>query len=274
MSLIKIDESKCKKEGFCVQECPAAIIRQRDKDSFPVMISRGERDCLVCGHCVAVCPHDALDHLKVPQKDSPPILKKHTVNREQAVQFLRSRRSIRRFKNKPVEKEMIQFLIDTARYAPTGSNSQLIAWTIHTDEMKIKKIADLTIDSLREGLESDKNYGLASYLPLMIRAYEAGINIVTHGAPCIIFASTPDSYDNGLVDVSIALSYLELAAVSAGLGTCWLGLIRQALQDHKPLREIVGLPENHSHFYPLILGYPKFKYHRLPERNPALIFWK
>ena len=132
----------------------------------------------------------------------------------------------------------------------------------------------MTIDYLRESLKSTYNDGTSSYLPLMIKAYESGINIVTHGAPCIIFASVPASYVNGMVDLSISLSYLELAAVSVGLGTCWLGLIKRALHDNEPLKELVGLPEDHSHFYPIILGYPKFKYHRLPERNPARIFWK
>ncbi|RJQ65274.1 MAG: 4Fe-4S dicluster domain-containing protein [Desulfobacteraceae bacterium] len=273
MTLLTIDETKCKKDGLCVQECPAAVIRQRDKDSWPVMISRGVKDCLLCGHCVAVCPQGALHHEKIPMKDSPPVLEKLKINREQAVQFLRSRRSIRRFKTKPVERETIQFLIDTARYAPTGGNSQLVTWTVHTDEQKIKKIADLTIDWMRRAMESPGN-AMASYMPMIIAGYEAGINTITHGAPCLIFASTPRRYENGMVDLSIALSYLELAAVSAGLGTCWLGLITRALKDFEPLKQVVGLPESHSHFYSIVLGHPKFKYHLLPERKPAAIFWK
>ncbi|MBU4318439.1 MAG: nitroreductase family protein [Proteobacteria bacterium] len=274
MTLIKIDEAKCKKDGLCVQECAAGFIRQRDNDSFPRMISRGEQACSLCGHCVAICPHDALHHEKIPMEDSPPILKELAISQEQAVQFLRSRRSIRRYKNKPVEKETIQFLIDTARYAPTGSNSQLVTWTVFTDEAKIKNIADLTIDWMRQSVASTSNNPMASYLPMIITAYEAGINSITHNAPCLIFASAPDSYDNGMVDLSIALSYFELVAVSAGLGTCWLGLITRALKAFAPLKEMVGLPESHTQFYPMVLGYPKFNYHRLPERKPARIFWK
>ena len=93
-------------------------------------------------------------------------------------------------------------------------------------------------------------------------------------SPVLIFASTPGEYVNGMVDLSIALSYFELVAMSTGLGTCWLGLITRALKDYEPLKEIIGLPKSHSHFYPMVLGYPKFKYHRLPERKPAKIFWK
>jgi len=274
MSLIKIDETKCKKDGICVQECPMAIIRQRDKDSSPAMIGRGAQACILCGHCVAVCPHGALGHEKIPPTNCPPILKDLTITREQAVQFLRSRRSVRRFNNKPMEKKTIQSLIDTARYAPTGGNFQLVTWTVFSDEAKIKQIVKLTIDGLREKVKSASNDDMASYLPTIVAAYDAGIDSITHGAPCLIFASAPEICVNGMEDLIIALSYLELAAVSQGIGTCWMGLIARALKDFEPLKKAVGLPESHSHSFPMVLGYPKFKYHRLPERKPAEIFWR
>ncbi len=274
MTLIKIDESKCKKDGLCVKECPAAIIKQRDKDSIPVMVPGAEQACLLCGHCVAVCPHEALDHESVPMEVSPAISKELAITPEQAVQFMRSRRSIRRFKNKPVEKETIQFVIDNARYAPTGGNSQLVTWTVHTDQDKIKKMADLTIDWMRKAIDADTDNSMAGYLPMIVAAYDAGVNSITHNAPCVIFASAPGQYPNGMVDLSIALSYFELIAKSKGLGTCWLGLITMALKHSKPLQEVAGLAPSHTSFYPIILGYPKFKYFRLPERKPAKIFWK
>ncbi len=274
MTLIKIDETNCKKDGLCVQECPTAIINQQDKKSCPAMIPQGEQMCLLCGHCVAVCPHDALHHEKIPMKDSPAILKELSITHEQAVQFVRSRRSIRRYKKKPVEKETIQLIIDNARYAPTGGNSQLLRWTVHTDETKIKTMADLTIDWIRQAVASDTNNTLPSYMPMIIAGYDAGFNSITHNAPCLVIASAPGIYENGIVDLSIALSYFELISVSAGLGTCWLGLIARALKSSEPLKEAVGLPRSHSHFYPMVLGYPKFKYHRLPERKPANIIWK
>jgi nitroreductase/NAD-dependent dihydropyrimidine dehydrogenase PreA subunit len=274
MSLIKIDETKCKKDGLCVQECPAAIIKQRDKESCPVMLPIGEQACLLCGHCVAICPHGALDHVNIPMEVSPSISKELSITHEQAVQFVRSRRSIRRFKKKPVEKETIQRIIDNARYAPTGGNSQLVRWTVHTDEAKIKTMADLTIDWMRQAVASDSDNTLPSYIPMIIAAYDAGVNSITHDAPCVVFASAPGIYENGMVDLSIALSYFELISVSAGLGTCWLGLITRALKFSEPLKEMVGPPKSHTHFYPMVLGYPKFKYHRLPERKPANINWK
>ncbi len=274
MGFIQIDDSKCKKDGICVKECPAAIITQPDKKSRPQMIDGGDQLCLVCGHCVAVCPHGALNHEKTPLEDCPPIVKELIINEEQAIQFLRSRRSIRHFKKKAVNKETIQSLIDKARYAPTGSNSQEVEWTVFTDENKIKEIADLTIDWMRSVMNSGMKGGVMSYLPLIVAAYDAGIDTITRSAPCLIFASAPKSNASGTVDLSIALSYLELVAVPAGLGTCWAGLVTRALQFSEPLIKLVGLPDSHTHFYAMMIGSPTFRYHRMPERKPARISWK
>jgi len=274
MSLIKIDEAKCERDRFCVLECPAGILKLADKNSFPVMIPQGEQACLQCGHCVAICPHDALHHVNIPTEESPLISKELAINNEQAVQFVRSRRSIRRFKKQPVEKQTIQQIVDNARYAPTGGNSQLLRWMVHTDEAGIKKMAELTIEWMRSVIASGSDNNMASYLPMIIAAWDAGVNTVTHDAPCIVFASAPGAYENGMVDLSIALSYFELMAMSSGLGTCWLGLMAMALKDSDPLKEAAGLPKSHTHFYPMVVGYPKFKYHRLPERKPANVVWK
>lgn len=75
-------------------------------------------------------------------------------------------------------------------------------------------------------------------------------------------------------DPTLALSYFELAATSVGLGTCWAGLLRGALLEHPPAREVLGLKDDPAVFYyPMMLGYPKFRYWRLPKRNPPKIKW-
>lgn len=274
MTLIKIDDAKCKKDGLCVMDCPLGILKQADKDSVPVMIPLGDKVCLRCGHCVAVCPHGALDHEDVPATSSPEIVKELALDTAQAVQFLRTRRSIRRFKDKPVARETIQSLIDAARYAPTGGNSQLVTWTVHTNKAKLKEISDSTVEWMKAMLASEAAKKLPPYFPKIVEAYEAGINSITQDAPCLVVASAPSDYANGLVDLSIALSYFELMASANSMGTCWIGLITRALAFSAHLKTLVGLPDNHTHFYAMVLGYPKFKYYRLPERKPAKIIWK
>jgi nitroreductase/NAD-dependent dihydropyrimidine dehydrogenase PreA subunit len=274
MSLLIVDESKCKQDGFCVRDCPRGIIRLKDKKSFPELVPDGESLCLICGHCVAVCPHGALSHKMVPLEDCPPIQKELVINEAQVIQFLRSRRSIRAFKDQPVEKEKIKKLIEIARYAPTASNTQLVEWLVFNDKDTVKGFAKMAADWARSMLEKDPRAAKIPYIPRIVAAWDAGYDAVLRDAPAMVLASAPKEDLNGTVNLTLALSYLELAAPSMRLGTCWAGILRGALLGWPPLQKAIGLPEDHSHHYPMMLGYPKAKYFRLPQRKPPKITWR
>lgn len=267
MGLISIDEQKCKKDGFCAAECPAAIIRLQEKDAYPDMVAGGEELCLRCGHCVAVCPHGALSHKHSPLEASPSIDPKLVLTEQQAVQFLRSRRSVRFFRDKPVEKEKIQRLIEIARYAPTGSNSQLVEWLVVNDKSKIDNIVGLTIDFFRRLFKEGPQAMAIASLPRAVAAWEAGYDAVLRNAPALVVASAPQEAFNGMIDVTLALCYLDLMAPILGLGTCWAGMLQLALLFSPAIKEALGVPAGHPHHYPMMLGYPKPKYYRLPERK-------
>ena len=275
MPLLTIDQDKCNKDGLCAMDCPVGIIQlNKEGDGFPGVEAEMEASCLKCGHCVAVCPHGALDNSYVPRDACPEIGEALIVATDQAIQFLRSRRSIRHYKNRPVEKDTIESLIKVARYAPTAGNSQLVKWTVFTDPTQLKTIAEQTVDCLRDIVATQPEGTYPAYLPLILAGWDRGFDAILRGAPSLIVASAPKENPSGLVDVSLALSYLELLAVPMGLGTCWAGLVRRALATWKPIQETIGLPEGHVHYYPMMLGYPKFKYHRLPERKEPTINWR
>jgi nitroreductase/NAD-dependent dihydropyrimidine dehydrogenase PreA subunit len=274
MSLLIIDQKKCKQDGFCARECPTAIIRLKEKETYPEIIPGGEPSCLECGHCVAVCPHGALSHSRIPIEECLALEKSLVINQDQAVQFLRTRRSIRVYKERPVEKDKIQTLIEIARYAPTGSNSQLIEWIVFTEPAKIQEIARLTVDRMRSQIKNKPEAFKDSYMPRVVAAYDAGIDAVLRSAPALVVAMAPKTAGNGMVDLTLALSYLELVAPTIGLGTCWAGLLQGMLQSWQPLKEALGIPESYPYHYPMMLGYPKFKYQRLPERREPKISWQ
>lgn len=273
MGLLIVDENKCKKDGICAKDCPTAIIKLKEKESFPEIVPGGEDFCLTCGHCIAVCPHGALRHSLIPLEECPAIDKALIINDEQAAQFLRSRRSIRFFKDKPVEKEKIRKLIEIGRYAPTASNTQLVEWLVLTDTEKINDIARQTVDWMRSVMKKNPHSPRIAYMPMIIAAWDLGHDAVLRSAPALVVASAPKEANNGMVDLTLALSYLELAAPTLGLGTCWAGLLQGALLSHPPLKETLGLPEHHPHHYPMMLGHPKAKYFRLPQRKPPKITW-
>jgi nitroreductase/NAD-dependent dihydropyrimidine dehydrogenase PreA subunit len=273
MGLLKIDESKCNKDELCVRECPTVIIHMGG-NGFPSIIAGGEAACLSCGHCVAVCPHGALSHARIPIQTSPAIKDELRIDENQAAQFLRSRRSIRYFLDKPVEKEKIQKLVEVARYAPTGGNSQMVEWLVLSDRLQIREIAGFVVDWLREVVKNPQVVAASPYLPLAIAAWDAGSDSILRGAPVLVIAmAPPEAVMTGMVDLTLALSYLDLYAPAIGLGTCWAGLLQGALVNSPSVKKAVGIPENYPHHYPLMLGYPDVKFYRLPERKtPKITF--
>ena len=273
MGFLQIDESKCKRDGICASECPTAIIHLKDKTSVPAIKAGREDACLICGHCVAVCPHGALSHTRVPIEGCPTVEENLFLNEKQAVQFLRSRRSIRVYKDKAVEKEKIQKLIEIARYAPTGSNSQLVEWRVISDKNQMHELSGMAVERLRDVVAGKTKRAPLPYMAGIIAAWDAGYDAILRNAPALVVAYSPKEASNGMVDLTLALSYLDLAAPAMGLGTCWAGLLQGALLSYPDLKQKLGLPAEYPYHYPMMLGYPKFKYHRLPERKPPGIRW-
>jgi len=250
------------------------LISIKKDDGYPDIDVRREEQCISCGHCVAVCPTGSLSHKDVPIEKSPPINKRLRINLAQAQQFLRSRRSIRAFKHKKVEKEVIQNLIEIARYAPTGTNKQLVQWCVFTQRAQLDRLARETVEYLRHRTNTNPDHPAATIMRLVVAAWDFGSDAVLWRAPALLVASAPKSAVTGFVDVVLTLSYLELAATTMGLGTCWIGMFRDALYSWSPIQEIVKLPKDHIHFYPMALGYPKNEYDRLPERKAPTIDWR
>ena len=272
MGLLIIDETKCKKDGFCAGECSAAVI-SLGENGVPTILPGDEARCMGCGHCVAVCPHDALIHAKIPAANSPVIQPSLVIDSARAEQFLRSRRSVRRYQEKPVEKEKIQRLIEVARYAPTAGNGQPVEWIVISDRELLRRIGSLTVEWIRELIKNPQAVASAPYLPAAVAGWDAGNDSILRGAPTLITAIAPSYAGLGMVDLILALSYLDVFAQTLGLGTCWAGLAAGAMENSAAVRKAVGIPENYTHFYPLMLGYPAVRFHRVPERkSPKITF--
>jgi nitroreductase/NAD-dependent dihydropyrimidine dehydrogenase PreA subunit len=275
MGMLVVDESKCKKDGICVRECPNHIIFLKEGSGYPDIAPSSESVCIRCGHCVAVCPHEALSHAEISLHDCPAIEKDLTINEAQALQFLRSRRSIRLYKDKAVDPETIRRLIEAARYAPTAVNAQLVEWIVITDRAIIGQAAAMTADFFRQGLKENPQLTVVfPSLPMIVKAWDEGLDSILRNAPAVIVALAPVEAMNGMVDLTLALSYLDLIAPAMGLGTCWAGLLHRGILALPPLKEMLGIPDSHPHHYPMMLGYPAAQYYRLPSRKPPKITFR
>ena len=265
-TMIKADESLCIGCGSCIRACPGGLIT---KEEFPVPIENGWDQCIDCGHCVAICPTEAMHQRSMGPEDCQPI-DIHLIPRwDRVKQYLITRRSIRTYINKPVEKDKILELVGVARHAPNGANRQVVRWFVVNDPERVHRIAELTIDWMKAMKEQNPALYEEANLELFIEPWELGQDHISRGAPCIMVASAPKDERTASPAAMIAIHQIQLAAPALGLGTTFSGSINTAGQSYPPLIEVLGLPEGHIPHGTFLIGYPAEKYQRIPARKPV-----
>ena len=145
MDILEVNQKTCRQDGICADTCPLGLI-DFPKNGYPQPNTEAEERCLRCGHCVAVCPTGSLTHRDMPVEQCPPAQDSLKIDAEHFEHFLRSRRSIRAYKNKPVPRDVITRLIEIARYGPTGGNSQNVEWLVLDDREKLSRLTEILVD--------------------------------------------------------------------------------------------------------------------------------
>lgn len=147
------------------------------------------------------------------------------MSKEELLESLKTRRSIRRFKQQAIDNEIIEKILDVARFAPSARNSQPWVFIVVKDP------------SIKNALANIHQWARPlTNAPL-------GIAVACNKD------LSPDSY---LLDCSNATIYIMLAAHAFGLGTVWI----QTMRDNDKIREILGLPDNFFVVSLLAIGYP------------------
>ncbi len=275
MSIIEIDRKTCNKCGICALECPRRII-VLPEGGFPQVVAELEATCNACGHCVAVCPKGSLSHRDSPLESSPKMEKGLIITPAQVEQLLKGRRSARVFKDKPVPRETISRLIDIARYAPTGHNLQEVEWLVIDDKKELARIEEMGIEWLEWVIKNLPKVAADSNLEEKLERQRLKHDAFLRGAPVLIVAHADKSGLASLagIDSANALSYLELAANSLGLGACWAGYVYIMANTFPPVQKAMALPEDHAAYGCMMLGYNKFRYYRIPCRKAPGIVWR
>ncbi len=274
MSLLSIDAERCHRDGICADVCPALIITLDGEDGYPAVVEGGEERCIRCGHCVAVCPHGALSHAAMASEQCPVIEKASMPDRRQVTQFLRARRSIRRYREEVLDRETLAHLIDTARYAPSGHNYQPVHWLVVQSPDDVRRLAGLVADWMRHLIAEDNPMAAAMHMDKVVEAWDKGHDRICRSAPHLVVAHAAKANPTSPAAATIALTYFDLAAASMGLGACWAGYFNVAANVWPPLKEALELPEGHAPFGAMMVGHPKYRYQRLPLRNEPPIIWR
>lgn len=259
MTLITINKEKCIKCERCIKECPVSYLKIGKNGPE----ERVGATCTACGHCVAICPNSAIDNKSTPLAEQVEIKNKLKIDEQQAEQFLRSRRSIRNYKDKSVSKEKLTKLIDLARFAPTSRNSQGISFVVVQNRKLLERATEISIQMLEVS-------PLRYLIEEAITDYRKdGVDSVFRGAPNLIIAISDNNLLEARDNATSYLTYLELYAPWLGLGSCRVGIFEHCASiENSPLLDLFSIPKEKKIVAAVIVGYPKYEYKRLVNRNP------
>jgi nitroreductase/NAD-dependent dihydropyrimidine dehydrogenase PreA subunit len=273
MGLFTIDQAKCEKDGFCAAECPVQIIRMDAVSKLPVAIEGAEERCINCGHCLAVCPHQAFHLSSMVLENCPELPLGWELAPEQVIRLLKARRSIRVYKEDPVSEELLLKVLDAARYAPSGTNRQPVRWLIIREPKKVRELASLTIDWMRALVKDNSPLAQSLRLEYLVQVWDKGQDLILRQAPHLVVAYGLKEDFVAANAATIALTYLELAALPFKLGTCWAGYVNLALNSYPAAREFTGISKRCDFLGAMMIGYPKLKYYRIPLHNTLEVKW-
>ncbi len=158
--------------------------------------------------------------------------------------LVKTRQSVRKYTDQPVEEDKLQRCLEAARLAPSASNSQPWKFVVVNDPELVKKVGAETIGPL-----SSFNKFVPD-APVIVAIVIEKMKVLTK-----LGASIQDR-EYPLIDIGIAAENFCLQAAEDGLGTCMLGWFNE-----KPIKELLKIPKDRRIGLLITLGYAPENYH-------------
>ena len=280
MLKININLDLCEKCGTCVQICPEKVFAQGKKESVAEVAH--ESMCIACGQCVAVCPKGAIEHVDFPEGSIKPINQEVLPSPDQILEIIRARRSIRVFRDKPVEKELIEKIIDGARFAPTANNTQCTEYIVIREKSVLHEIVTYTADCIEKIIEQIRNPEPSDFdcwmeelddFEMTVNSVKNGKDWILHDAPVLLLFHVDKNVGFAEVNANLALQNATFVSEALGIGSFYTGYVVAACEIDERIPQLLSLPDGHKIYGGLALGYPKIKFKNWIERKSPQITW-
>lgn len=170
----------------------------------------------------------------------------------ETLQLMRSRRSVKKFKATPVEKEKIEAIVGAGLCAPSGMNWQSPIVLAVTNKALIEKLIRLNAGHDTAMKRADPFYG----------------------APCVLVVLADKSKPTYVYDGSLVMGNMLLAAHSLGLGACWIHRARETFEtdEGKAILKELGIEGEYEGIGNCVVGYPDMQPVEKPRKENRVYY--
>lgn len=256
---------KCVHCGKCINDCIGKALKF-DENKVPVL---DEKRCVKCQHCMAICPVGALSICGKNPDNSE--IARENFDADEMLNLIKTRRSIRHYKNENLDTERLEKLKDMLNWVPTGVNNHRLHFAFIDDVEEMDEFRNYTNKKLLKIIQNPLLKNLAKKFERYKNAFLRGEDIIFRGAPHMVVVSSPIDAPCAEIDPVIALSYFELYAKSLGVGTCWCGLGYAMLKIFPELCIHLQIPEGYRVGYVMLFGPSDTKYLRATQPEKCQI---
>ena len=183
------------------------------------------------------------------------------------LEAIKTRRSTRKFQQKPVELEKLQTIVDAGRFGPTGGNCQSNHFFVISNPDVLKKLIELVQAAFAK---MELREDLYKSLQNSIRLSQKGSYVFNYNAPALIVVACQKEYGNNMADVACAVENMMLAANELDLGSCYINQLKWLNEDPTLLEYLrsLGLRESERVYASVAIGYADTE-SGLPNRNQS-----
>lgn len=260
--MIQINQDKCIQCELCINDCVEKNIKNRKGVITPIS------DCMECGHCVAICPQNAISIDGYDMSQLEEISSEKFIKADTLLYSIKARRSIRKFKPNKLTEEQIHSLSDAIRYTATAKNLQDTTVLFVQDRIKeFENEIYRYLDSLFEDcdVKSLDSAMAALYLFAMRHRRNPADDFLLRQAPAVLILANDRPWD-ARIDAGMAAQNVELMAGAQGLGVLYNGYLSRLIDSSDTLKKWLGI-EGKSVSIAMLVGQPAVKYQRTTPRK-------
>jgi len=177
----------------------------------------------------------------------------------EVLNVIKSRRSVRSYKQEQISQESLDAIIEAGIYAPTAHNDQPWHFTVIQNQEMLQHINEIAKEEMKKSdIEWIQKTGSNPDLTL------------TYHAPTLIIVSGRKDAIAWTADCAAAIQNMLIAAESLNIGSVWLGLLRYFFMKEEEVQKL-GIPEGYEPYYGVVFGYKEKEHAVAPKRNMDVV---